>query len=148
VKTYIFSIIILFVSVSSIKAQDAYAVDEGKVLLEGYDPVAYFDSEVTKGSEEHSIDISGRKILFSSAENKERYEDNPERYTPAYGGWCAIAMVDGTFVVPDYTLYKIQDGELLFFSVRAFFNGLTQWNKDADKNKVLADGKYTDYFLK
>ena len=148
VKTYSLLILLSLIFIPQLKAQDAYAVGSGEILIDGYDPVAYFDSEVKKGSESFSLEISGRKLLFSSAENKERYQDNPDKYTPSYGGWCAIAMVDGTFVVPDYTLYKIQDGELLFFSVRAFFNGLTQWNKDADKNKVLADGQYTDYFVK
>jgi len=144
-------IFISFLAVVSIvhfsKGQEAYAIEQGQVLLDGYDPVAFFDSQVVKGEASYSVDLEGRKLYFSSQENLERFNDNPEKYSPAYGGWCAIAMVDGTFVIPDYTLYKIQDDELLFFSVRAFFNGLTQWNKDSEKNKVLADGNYTKLFL-
>ncbi len=128
-------------------AQEAFVVEKGKVLLDGYDPVAYFDNEVKKGSEEFVHEVDGRKLLFSSANNLARFKEQPAMFTPAYGGWCAIAMVDKTFVVPDYTLYKIQDGQLLFFSVRAFFNGLTQWNKDAEKHKVLADGNYMELFV-
>ena len=127
-------------------AQEKYAVETGKVLLDGYDPVSYFDGKARMGSADYSYDLNGRQLLFSSAENLIRFQDNTEKYTPAYGGWCAIAMVDETFIVPDYTLYKIQDGDLLFFSVRAFFNGLTQWDKDADKNKILADTNYVKLF--
>lgn len=129
-----------------VTAQDAYPVNNGGVLLDGYDPVSYFDEKVEKGDENISVEVDGRKLLFSSERNKEAYQKDPSRYEPAYGGWCAIAMVDKTFVVPDYTLYKIQDGALLFFSIRAFFNGLTEWEKDADKNKLLADTNYTVLF--
>lgn len=129
-----------------VMSQEAYPVEDGEVLLDGYDPVSYFIGEVKKGSPDISIVIDGRQLLFSSEENKQTYEQSPEKFEPAYGGWCAIAMVDKTFVVPDYTLYKIQDGALMFFSIRAFFNGLTEWDRDPDKNKLLADTNYTVLF--
>jgi len=103
---------------------------------------------VKKGNEKLAAEVDGRKLLFSSAENLEIFKENPQKYTPAYGGWCAIAMVDNTFVRPDYTVYKVQDDQLLFFSVRAFFNGLTEWDKDEDKNKILADGNYMKHVSK
>lgn len=142
---YLFTFALLMGAVLSM-AQEAYPVENGGVLLDGYDPVAYFDDKVEKGDSEIFIEVDGRKLLFASVASKEKYEQSPTEYEPAYGGWCAIAMVDKTFVVPDYTLYKIQDGALMFFSIRAFFNGLTQWDKDPDKNKILADTNYTVLF--
>ena len=127
-------------------AQDAYPAEYGEVLFGGYDPISYFDDKVEKGNPGIFFKIEGRKLLFTTEAHKKAYQENPEIYAPAYGGWCAIAMVDKTFVVPDYTLYKVQDGTLLFFSVRAFFNGLTEWDKDPDKNKLLADTNYTVLF--
>ena len=142
------SLVLFFLvfSWTAVQAQDAYPVDSGEVLLDGYDPVAYFDSQVLKGKKQFAYVTQGRWLLFSSQENLDRFREDPQRYQPAYGGWCAIAMVDTTFVVPDYTLYKIQDGALMFFSIRAFFNGLTEWDKDPDKNKVKADGNYRGLF--
>ncbi|MDW3194144.1 MAG: YHS domain-containing (seleno)protein [Cytophagales bacterium] len=137
---------LLLICSSIVVAQEAYPVENGEVLLDGYDPVSYFLGEAKKGSSDILIEIDGRHLLFSSEENKKTYEQSPEKFEPAYGGWCAIAMVDKTFVVPDYTLYKIQDGALMFFSIRAFFNGLTEWDKDPDKNKLLADTNYTVLF--
>lgn len=142
---YLFTFTLLLISIFSI-AQDAYPVDKGQVLLDSYDPVSYFDGRAEKGNPEIFIEINGRKLLFTSEDHKGAYQEDPSQYEPAYGGWCAIAMVDKTFVVPDYTLFKVQDGELLFFSVRAFFNGLTEWDKDPDKNKLLADTNYTVLF--
>ena len=141
----LFTFLLLMCSIFVV-AQEAYPVENGEVLLDGYDPVSYFLGEAKKGNPDILIEIDGRQLLFSSEENKKTYEQSPEKFEPAYGGWCAIAMVDKTFVVPDYTLYKIQDGALMFFSIRAFFNGLTEWDKDPDKNKLLADTNYTVLF--
>lgn len=142
---HLFTFALLFISVFAI-AQAAYPVNNGEVLLDGYDPVSYYEDKVEKGNPDIFIEIEGRKLLFATEEHKQTYKQNSAYYEPAYGGWCAIAMVDKTFVVPDYTLYKIQDGALMFFSVRAFFNGLTEWDKDPDKNKLLADTNYTVLF--
>ena len=141
-KSLAFSILFIVVSCTYCIAQDAFAVEQGALLLDGYDPVAYFDNQVTKGKPQFTYTLNGRQLQFASAENLNKFEENPQKFTPAYGGWCAIAMVDNTFVVPDYTLYKIQDGKLMFFSIRAFFNGLTEWDKDPDKHKILADSHY------
>lgn len=43
-------------------------------------------------------------------------------------------------------MYKIQDGKLHFFAVRAFFNGLTAWEKDPEGNKIKADSNYYKHF--
>lgn len=142
---FLMTLTLLFLALIS-KGQEAFAVSSGEVLLDGYDVVAYYDDEVLKGKEEWSYSLDGRKLLFSSQENLNKFKESPHKYQPAYGGWCAIAMVDGTFVYPDYTLYKIQDGALMFFSIRAFFNGLTEWEKDPDKHKILADSKYRGLF--
>ena len=115
-------------------------------MFDGYDPVSYFDGNPERGKNYISTMVEGRKILFVSNENKERFLNKQERFFPEYGGWCAIAMVDGSFVIPDYSLYKIQEDRLLFFSVRAFFNGLTEWEKQPDKNLIKADSNFMQYF--
>ena len=65
---------------------------------------------------------------------------------PAYNGWCAIALTNGTLAKPDFSQFKVQDGKLLFFEVRAFFNGKTAWEKDPDINKIVADEKFIKIF--
>ncbi len=141
-----FTSLFLFVTLTSALGQEAYPVYKGDVLFDGYDPVAYFDGIPRKGTEQYATLHDGRKVLFASDRNREKFEREPEKYAPAYGGWCAIAMVDETFVIPDYSLFKIQDGELLFFSIRAFFNGLTEWDKEPVENKIKADINYSVLF--
>ena len=127
-------------------AQEMYSIPAGETFIDGYDPVSYFDGDPKEGDQSIFVDIEGRKLLFSTQENKARYEANPERFFPKYGGWCAIAMVEDTFVIPNYKFYKIQDDRLFFFRVQGFFNGLTYWNRDPDKNQILADGHYGRHF--
>ncbi len=123
-------------------SQEKFSVSQGETLIEGYDPVSFFSGNPSMGREEIFVVLEGRKLLFSSIENKTMFELNPEKYRPQYGGWCAIAMVEDTFVIPNYKFYKIQDERLFFFRVQGFFNGLTHWNKDPDKNKIKADTNY------
>ncbi|MEM9327542.1 MAG: YHS domain-containing (seleno)protein [Bacteroidota bacterium] len=129
-------------------AQESYPVHRGQILFEGHDPVAYFDQMQIQGKEAYAFEMEGRRILFASEEHLKMFKEAPEKFMPAYGGWCAIAMADKTFVVPDYSLYKIQDGQLMFFAIRAFFNGLTQWEKNPAANKIRADTNYVMFFPK
>lgn len=135
----------LMLSIFSL-AQDRYASEEGQVLFDGYDPVAFFQKEIVKGQPAISTVHQGRIIHFSTEENKTLFLADKERYFPKYGGWCAIAMTDGIFVIPDYTMYKIQDGQLMFFRRKAYFNGLTLWDKDSTNNKIKADLRFDKYF--
>jgi len=139
-KTFItiFAIVISF----SGSAQYLFGPDE--IALDGNDLVSYFDEDLKKGNQNYAYKYDGLNLWFSSKENLEKFKTNPEKYMPAYNGHCAVAVARGALIKPDYNLYKIQDGELLFFEVRAFFNGMTAWDKDPDINKVVADKKYRD----
>jgi len=121
--------------------QNGYALD-------GYDPVAYFEqSEARKGSENELVTFNGATYAFSSTKNRQLFEENPEKYLPVYGGWCAYAVADrSTRMAPDPTQWQIQDGQLqLFYDdwQTNFFGGLKEeWNKDPEEYKVRADGNW------
>lgn len=91
---------------AEVNVQSGYAI-------EGYDAVAYFQSgEPTPGSEEFSADYDGATWLFASAENRDAFAAEPEKYAPAYGGWCATGMSFGERVPIDPVYFKIVDGRL------------------------------------
>lgn len=142
--SFTFTILILYGFTAL--AQEKFTVEKGQIMIDGYDPVSYFQGKPIKGTAEFKSEKEGRVYLFSSHSNKAIFDKAPEKYLPEYGGWCAIAMADGSFVIPDYSLYKIQNDKLLFFTVRAFFNGLTQWEKDANGNLIKADSNWRKYF--
>ncbi len=81
--------------------------------IHGYDPVAYFVEQApVKGNEKYSLVWEGAVWYFASEENKERFEVNPEKYTPQYGGYCAYAVANGYTAKTDPTAWSIVDDRL------------------------------------
>src|SRR4051794_13112815 len=98
-KSILASVILVFVSGTSLFAQDAAIIRkknfnlENGVAIQGYDPVAYFaQNKSIKGDKNVSVFYEGATYYFSSTENEEEFKKNPLRYEPQYGSWCAYAM--------------------------------------------------------
>ena len=67
------------------------------VALEGYDAVAYFlDHRPIRGIDAYSHTWSGVVWKFASAEHRDLFAADPERYAPQYGGYCAFAVANRT----------------------------------------------------
>lgn len=89
--------------------------DDG-IAIDGYDAVAYFDSnEAVQGSAQHSVEWNGANWYFVSAEHKVRFEQQPERYAPQYGGYCATAVGAGISFDSDPQAWHIADDKLYLF---------------------------------
>ena len=57
------------------------------VAIKGYDTVAYWtEMEAKKGKRKYSHNWNEAKWYFHSAENRDMFAANPERYAPQYGG--------------------------------------------------------------
>ncbi len=132
------------------QAQPAkYLTVEGKAAFGGYDLVSYFQSPIpAKGKTTFSFEYEGLELLFSSVENRNSFKTNPDKYLPAYGGYCATAVTSGNFIEPNFAQFQIQGDRLMFFEVRGFFNGKTQWNKNPELHELLANEKYDKLVLK
>jgi hypothetical protein len=66
---------------------------EGGLAVKGYDPVAYFTSgQPTPGTDRFTANWDGARYRFASAENRDRFIADPEKYAPQYGGYCAYAI--------------------------------------------------------
>jgi YHS domain-containing protein len=58
------------------------------VAIKGYDTVAYHTAgRAVKGKSEFSHKWNDAKWYFSSAQNKDLFAADPERYAPQYGGY-------------------------------------------------------------
>lgn len=95
-------------------------VDESGIAIQGYDPVAYFlEGRPVEGSPRFTYTHSGSTYQFASAGNRDLFISDPDRYEPAYGGWCAYAMADGSYASIDPDAWVIHEGRLyLNFSHR------------------------------
>jgi YHS domain-containing protein len=105
----------------------AYYAEDG-VAIRGYDPVAYFDQgEPVEGSAEHSLAWRGVTWHFASADHRSAFEQNPEKYAPAYGGYCAYAVAKDQLASIDPEAWKIVDGKLYLNYSKSIQN---KWEKD------------------
>jgi YHS domain-containing protein len=82
------------------------------VALGGYDPVAYFDGKPLPGSANHQHESLGVTWRFASAANRARFVADPDRFTPEYGGYCALGMAHGGAVPTDPLAYTVHQGKL------------------------------------
>jgi YHS domain-containing protein len=113
-------------------------LDGNGVALQGYDPVSYHVQGPVPGKPEFSTTHEGAIYHFSSRENLQLFIDEPETYLPAFGGWCAWAMLDGEKVEVDPETYKIVDDSTYLFYNTFFVNTLSKWNRLAEKESEAA----------
>ena len=72
---------------------NAINVDESRLAIKGYDPVAYFtEAQPVQGSSQFSAQHLGATYFFSSAHHQSMFESDPNKYAPQYGGYCAFGV--------------------------------------------------------
>ncbi len=72
---------------------NAVNVDESRLAIKGFDPVAYFtEAKPVKGSSQFNAEHLGATYYFSSSENESLFKGNPDKYAPQYGGYCAYGV--------------------------------------------------------
>lgn len=110
-------------------------VDRSGLALHGYDPVSYFPEGGAipkKGNPSRVSEYLGATYRFADADNQERFEADPQRYAPAYGGWCAWAMVTGERVDVDPRSFLIENDRLLLFYDGLFADTRERWLKSSN----------------
>lgn len=107
---------------------------------EGYDVVAYFtDSEAVRGSTAHTVDWDGREWRFASAEHRGMFRADPERYAPAYDGYCAWMLSRGRLARGRPQHWAIHDGRL-FLNCNAEVHA--RWLEDRERLIEIADREW------
>jgi YHS domain-containing protein len=120
-------------------AQKASVFNTNGTAIHGYDPVAFFtDSKPEKGKEQFSYNWQQVNWLFVNKENLESFKENPEKYAPQYGGYCAYGTADGHKAPTEIDTWTIV-GDKLYFNYNKSVKSM--WMKDqkqliekADKN--------------
>ncbi len=112
-------------------------VDKNGVILDGYDPVAFFtDNKPVKGDEKFQYTYDEAVYHFASKEHLDLFKGNPEKYKPQYGAWCAYAVSLGRVAPIDVNTFSIVNNRLFIQHNQRAVKG---WNKDVPGNIVLAD---------
>ena len=81
--------------------------------VQGYDVVSYQTGKRPVRGNGHFVSVyDGATYQFSSADNQQLFESNPEKYAPAYGGFCAFGASVGKKFIGDPEVWRIVDGKL------------------------------------
>ncbi|MCM5661903.1 YHS domain-containing (seleno)protein [Galbibacter mesophilus] len=136
---------ILLFFVFSSKAQ--FNEQKGAVA-EGFDVVSYFQGKPKKGTSALKVTYADAEFRFSSEENLKAFKNNPKKYIPQYGGYCAYAMADGKKVKVNPNTFEIREDKLYLFYNSWGNNTLELWeeegaealrkNADANWQKITA----------
>ena len=107
------------------------------IAVSGYDPVSYFPEgggKPEKGLIRLSLQYKGVNYRFASQGNLDRFRANPERYAPAFGGWCAWAVGELSKKVDvDPESFEIRDGRLYLFFRDRELDTRALWQKNREE---------------
>lgn len=117
-----------------------YFTDDDGLAIRGTDPVAYFtQGKPVPGVAAYEYVWNNATWRFVSAENRDKFMANPEKYAPQYGGFCAWAVSQGYTASIDPNAWRIVDGKLyLNYSQRI----QKRWEKDISGNIAKADANW------
>jgi len=141
---FIISLAILMLAAMSAPAQ-GNSEDQSQILnvssdglaLDGYSPVSYFIAgQAVRGSEEHSATHDGATYHLVSETERDLFLADPDRYLPAYGGWCAYGLAVNERFPIDPGNFKIVDGRLMLFLKNDTVDALTLWNEADEQQQV------------
>lgn len=115
-------------------------LENGSLALKGFDPVAYFtQNKPLKGKPEFKSTRDGATYYFASEENKARFDKEPDKFEPAFGGFCAYGVSRNKLVEIDPEAFQIVEGRLLL----QYSKGIrSDFNKDLAGNLAKANANW------
>jgi hypothetical protein len=111
------------------------------VGAQGYDLVSYHTGKPQRGNGLNVAVYKDVSYIFINEENKKTFEADPEKYIPAYGGYCAYGIAAGKKFDTDPEVWKIVDGKLYLNTSPKFHE---KWEKDIPGNIKKADSKWKE----
>jgi YHS domain-containing protein len=117
------------------------ALAQGEPLaLKGYDPVAYFTAgKPTPGVEQYALVFDGQRYRFASAQHRELFKANPDKYAPQFGGLCAMNLSRGVRRESDPHNWVISNGNLYVFAGE---RGQQNFTADAEATAARASANF------
>jgi YHS domain-containing protein len=112
------------------------------LALRGVDPVSYFTNGAPQNGDFSITAVhNDATYRFASEENRDLFNQNPEKYLPQYGGFCAFGTAMGVKVDGDPDLWKIVDGKLYLNLAPSIQK---RWNEDIPGFIATANTNWND----
>ena len=117
-------------------------IDNSNIALQGYSPVSYLDLNLAQVGNK-SFKSEHKKVVyyFTSEKQKQQFEENPERYIPQYGGFCAFGAYAGAKFRTDPNKFIVKNEKYYLFLNNVELDAKQLWlaEKNHDKLKSVAD---------
>jgi hypothetical protein len=99
--------------VPSLAAAEHMKMREDGVAILGYDTVAYFtEGRAMRGQSEFEHVWGEWRWWFATAEHRDLFAGDPERYAPRFSGYCTGGLALGYKMVADPENWHMVDGVL------------------------------------
>lgn len=150
----VYAIFALLVCVANIAAMNNAFAEEPVsksrrgVAIGSHDTVAYHSltrdphAKAVAGKKSWVVEYLGAKWRFASQESADLFRANPEKYKPAYNGYCANALSIGNGLVKtNGKTWEIFGDQLFLFYAEA---GRKRWlsTDDISEFKAVADAEW------
>lgn len=139
----LFVVIMITVNIAIAQKQKPLLnLDDKGVIIDGYDPVAYFiERKPVKGSVQFQATYNGSVYYFSSADNQKLFESDPVKYEVQFGGFCAYAVSQGHVspIDPDFCIVQKNDAGIEKLICQHNQKASDLWNKNPDGLLVNAN---------
>ncbi len=123
-------------------AEGPVNMTRGGSAVRGYDPVAYHTmAAAVPGDPRFTAEWIHATWYFASAEHRDLFIADPDKYVPAYGGYCAFAIAQGVKVGIDPALWTIYEGRLYLNEGMLVHKA---WRKDIPYYIGLADRHWAE----
>ena len=115
-------------SSSSDTPSDPFQMNDAGIAIGGYSPVSYFtDGIPEKGSEQFAVTHAGATYLLTDDDQVALFQQQPDRYVPAHGGWCTLMLGGSGRRTPGHPEnFVIIDDRLMLF-----------WSGDTEESRGL-----------
>lgn len=125
-----------------VNAVSGMTLAKAPLAAHGYDPVAFFvENRAVIGKAKFTATHNGAAYRFASEANQQKFEGNPAKYAPQYGGYCAFGVSVGAKFDGDPRLFRVVDGKL-YFNLNPDIQ--QNWLKDVPGNIAKADTNWSE----
>lgn len=129
-KQFITTAAFLFITFLSV-AQKPEIYSPSGIALNGYDVVSFYtESKAVTGNDVFSFKWKDVTWLFSSQQHLDSFKLSPQKYEPAYGGYCAYGTSRGYKASAQADTWMILNSKL-------YFNYNLKVKEAWDKNRAV-----------
>ena len=114
--------------------------DSNGVILAGHDTVAYHtEGKPVRGKASITAVHNDAIYRFSSVANRDLFVAEPDKYAPAYGGYCAFGASFGKKFEVDGKAFQVVGGQLF---VNKNLDVYKTWRQDIAGNIVQSEANW------